>query len=124
MTKDERIVMLLSIIRRGKGAQYIKMLKEQGLFLNYQSVGEGTASSEMMDLLGLGNNDKDIMFSFGTYKAVDRLCGVIAIIATMPKASVITLPPIAWHAPMANGRIKVVAIGPEATPPESKAIPV
>ena len=75
MTKDERIVMLLSIIRRGKGAQYIKMLKEQGLFLNYQCVGEGTASSEMMDLLGLGNNDKDIMFSFGTYKAVDRLCG-------------------------------------------------
>ena len=75
MTTDERIVMLLSIIRRGKGAQYIKMLKEQGLFLNYQFVGEGTASSEMMDLLGLGNNDKDIMLSFGTYKAVDRLCG-------------------------------------------------
>ena len=75
MAKDERIVMLLSIIRRGKGAQYIKMLKEQGLFLNYQCVGEGTASSEMMDLLGLGNNNKDIMLSFGTYKAVDRLCG-------------------------------------------------
>ena len=74
MTNDERIVMLLSIIRRGKGAQYIKMLKEQGLYLNYQCVGEGTASSEMMDILGLGNSDKDIMLSFGTYKAVDRLC--------------------------------------------------
>lgn len=72
---DNRIVMLFSITRRSKGAQYIKMLKEKGLYLNYQCVGEGTASSEMMDILGLGNNDKDIMLSFGTYTAIDRLCG-------------------------------------------------
>ena len=51
MINDERIVSLLSIVGRGKGAQYIRMVKEKG-------------------------------------------------------------------------RIKVVAIGPEATPPESKAIPV
>lgn len=75
MAQDERIMMLLSIIRRGKGNQYINMMKEHGLFLNYQCVGEGTASSEMMDLLGLGSNDKDIMISFGTHKALDNLCG-------------------------------------------------
>ncbi len=75
MADGERIVSLLSIIGRGKGAQYIRSLKERGLYLNYQFVGSGTASSEMMDILGLGNNDKDIMLSFGTYKAVDRLCG-------------------------------------------------
>ena len=75
MVNDERIVSLLSIVRRGKGAQYIRMLKERGLYLNYQFVGAGTASSEMMDILGLGNNDKDIMLSFGTYKAIDNLCG-------------------------------------------------
>lgn len=73
--KDERIVMLLSIIGRGKGVQYIKNLKEKGLYLNYQFVGSGTASSEMMDILGLGNSDKDIMLSFGTYSAIDNLCG-------------------------------------------------
>ena len=72
---ENRIIMLLSIIGRGKGAQYIRMIKERGLYLNYQFVGAGTASSEMMDLLGLGNNDKDIMLSFGTYKAIDKLCG-------------------------------------------------
>lgn len=75
MVNNERIVSLLSIVRRGKGAQYIRMLKEKGLYLNYQFVGAGTASSEMMDILGLGNNDKDIMLSFGTYKAIDNLCG-------------------------------------------------
>jgi len=75
MINDERIVSLLSIVGRGKGAQYIRMVKEKGLFLNYQFVGAGTASSEMMDILGLGNNDKDIMLSFGTYKAINNLCG-------------------------------------------------
>ena len=72
---NDRIMMLFSIIQRGKGVQYIKMLKDKGLFLNYQCVGEGTASSEMMDILGLGNNDKDIMLSFGTFGAIDKLCG-------------------------------------------------
>lgn len=75
MINENKIVSLLSIIGRGKGAQYIRMVKEKGLYLNYQFVGAGTASSEMMDILGLGNNDKDIMLSFGTYKAVDNLCG-------------------------------------------------
>ncbi|MBQ7226650.1 MAG: hypothetical protein IJX02_08650 [Clostridia bacterium] len=72
---ENKIIMLFSIISRGKGGQYIRMLKEKGLFLNYQCVGAGTASSEMMDILGLGNNDKDIMISFGTFKAVHNLCG-------------------------------------------------
>ena len=50
--------------------------------------------------------------------------GVMATRATMPKASVSTLPPTASQAPMARGSRKVVVMGPEATPPESKATPV
>lgn len=75
MINGDKITMLLSIIQRGKGAQYIKMMKEKGLYLHYQFVGYGTASSEMMDILGLGSNDKDIMLSFGTYNAIDSLSG-------------------------------------------------
>ncbi len=54
--------------------------------------------------------------------------GVIATIATIPNASVNMLsaePPfIATQAPIANGKIKLDVNGPEATPPESKAIAV
>lgn len=71
----DRIISLLSIIQRGKGTQYVKMMKEKGLYLHYQFVGQGTASSEMMDILGLGSNDKDILLSFGTYNAIDSLSG-------------------------------------------------
>ena len=35
-----------------------------------------------------------------------------------------TWPPSAEHAPIANGSINVAVIGPDATPPESKAIAV
>ena len=76
--KNDRIVMLLSIIQRGKGAQYIKMLKAYNMVLHYQCVGSGTASSEMMDILGLGNSDKDIMLSFATYDTINALSGELS----------------------------------------------
>ena len=52
------------------------------------------------------------------------ISGVMATIATTPKASVVTSPPNALHAPMASGNRNVAVIGPLATPPESKAMAV
>ena len=50
--------------------------------------------------------------------------GIIATSATSPNASVMTFPPSAVHAPIASGSMNVAVRGPEATPPESKAIAV
>ena len=50
--------------------------------------------------------------------------GVMATIATIPKASAIIFPPTALQAPMAKESKKVAVMGPEATPPESKAMAV
>lgn len=71
----DRIVLLLSVIQRGKSAQYFKLMKENQVVLHYQCVGSGTASSEMMNILGLGTSDKDIMLSFSTYKTAEGLAG-------------------------------------------------
>lgn len=78
MATDSRMVMLLSIIRRGKGGQYIKMLKENDVVLHFQCVGEGTAPSEMMDILGLGNSEKDIMISFATKSTANRIASSLS----------------------------------------------
>ena len=78
MATDSRMVMLLSIIRRGKGGQYIKMLKENDVVLHFQCVGEGTAPSEMMDILGLGNSEKDIMISFATKSTANRIAASLS----------------------------------------------
>ena len=75
---DSRIVMLLSIIKRGKSGQYLKMLKENDVILHYQCVGDGTAPSEMLDILGLGNSEKDIMLGFATQKTAHRLASKLS----------------------------------------------
>ena len=54
------------------------------------------------------------------------ISGVMATSATTPKAEASTLssPFIATQAPIASGRMKLEVSGPDATPPESKAIEV
>ena len=48
----------------------------------------------------------------------------MATMATTPNASVTMLPPTAMQAPCASGSRKVAVMGPEATPPASKAMAV
>ena len=73
MNKPERTLALLSIIGRGKGKSCIEMLNAQGIRYHYQCVGHGTAPSEIMDIFGLGSNDKDIILSFAPEGAVSAL---------------------------------------------------
>ena len=51
-----------------------------------------------------------------------EMSGVMATIATMPKASVRMFPPRAVVTPMLSASRKVAVMGPDATPPESNAI--
>ena len=73
MANDSRIVMLLAIIRRGKSGIYLKAIQEDDVVMHFQCVGEGTAPSEMMEILGLGNSEKDIIISFATKATADRI---------------------------------------------------
>lgn len=64
---------LLSITERGKGKKLIELLDGMNIKLHLQFVGVGTASSDMMDILGLNSNDKDVILSFAPYAAVEAL---------------------------------------------------
>lgn len=63
---SKRIMMLLSIVERDKGKKLRKELKGLGIRVNFQFAGSGTAPTEMMDIFGLGTNDKDIILSLGS----------------------------------------------------------
>ena len=52
------------------------------------------------------------------------ISGIIATIATTPNASLKGSPPSVFDAPIINWSMNVAVIGPDATPPESKAIAV
>ena len=71
--KAEPMRILLSIIEQGGGWSLIEFLRERQIHMHLQATGSGTASSEMMDILGLGSSDKDILISFATEKVMGRL---------------------------------------------------
>ena len=60
---NKHLMTLLSIVERDKGQKLIKVLESINVKLNFQCVGFGTAPTEMMDIFGLGSNDKDIVIS-------------------------------------------------------------
>lgn len=62
---DKKIMMLLSIVELDKGKKLIKELKGLNIRINFQTIGFGTAPTEMMDIFGLGTNDKDVIISLG-----------------------------------------------------------
>jgi len=70
--RNERLYMLLSIMERGKGRAYIEMLGERNIRFCFQTVGFGTAPSEMMDIFGLGSNDKDVVVSYTSEKVLKQ----------------------------------------------------
>ena len=67
---SKRLMALLSIVERDKGTKLIKVLESLNIRMNYQCVGFGTAPTEMMDIFGLGTNDKDIIISFAAEDTV------------------------------------------------------
>ena len=67
----ERMMLLLTITRRGEGSAIVKNLTSHGISWHLRAVGQGTASSEMMDILGIGSRDKDIVISIAAKRAAE-----------------------------------------------------
>ena len=63
LKQPDRIMLVFSIITRGKAKKYMENLLKNGMGFNMQANGIGTAPSEMMDIFGLGTNDKDIVIT-------------------------------------------------------------
>ncbi len=70
---SKKPMLLLSIVERDKGKKLIKELENLNIKINFQSVGFGTAPTEMMDIFGLGTNDKDIIISLGSESVVKNM---------------------------------------------------
>lgn len=64
MKELKRLVMIVSIIERGNGNKLIKLYDQEQVFTHMRCEGTGTATSEIMDILGLGSSEKDIILSF------------------------------------------------------------
>lgn len=74
MDKEKKgMKLLVTIVERGQGSAVAKLYSKNQVFWHYQCAGRGTASSELLDVLGFGTSERDIVFSTGTKRAVDLL---------------------------------------------------
>ena len=57
------VVCLVTIVDRGKGCRVTDVLRMAGVAVQLVLLGQGTASTEMMDCLGLDGPEKDVVIS-------------------------------------------------------------
>lgn len=62
-TSPSPVYMVAGIVERGKAGDFLELLEKNGLYLSSVCMGHGTAGSEIMDILGLENSDKEIIVS-------------------------------------------------------------
>ena len=67
----EKVRMLVAITERGNGKNLTRRMETMGVGCLMRCFGQGTASSEMMDILGLGSSEKDIVLAMGKESAVE-----------------------------------------------------
>lgn len=69
----EPMNVIISIVERGKGASIQRLYRNHQIALHLQCAGRGTATSEIMDILGLGSTEKDVVLSCAAVSAAKRL---------------------------------------------------
>jgi hypothetical protein len=69
--------LLVVIIDRGKVEKIKELLRSDHIGLQYMTQATGTASNEMMDLLGLGQTDKGMVLCIGADTRIRELLGRI-----------------------------------------------
>ena len=69
----EAMKVILSIVERGQGAAMLKLYRKRQVPIHIQCAGKGTATSEIMDILGLGSSEKDVLLSFAAASAAKKL---------------------------------------------------
>ena len=73
----EGIHVIVSIVERGRGTAIQKLYKKHAVFLHTQCPGRGTATSEIMDILGLGSSEKDVVLSYAESGAARHLMALL-----------------------------------------------
>lgn len=58
-----QLKLLISIVDRGKGQTAVNLLLKEGVLFHRIALGRGTAKTEILDVLGIGDTAKDLVFT-------------------------------------------------------------
>ena len=69
----ERLVLLVTVVNKGKGAFFADLLRTFDVNLQMSFVGSGTARSDLIELLGLKDNRRSVIFSVVRAERIDAI---------------------------------------------------
>ena len=73
-----RLGAAVSIVERGHGTAVVKFFRQRGMLFHWQCAGRGTATYDMLEILGIGSGEKDAIFSLGEIAARDSAVAELA----------------------------------------------
>ncbi|MCL1805843.1 MAG: hypothetical protein FWG28_07600 [Clostridiales bacterium] len=71
--RQKIIDLIIAIVDRGRGKRVVDILVKHHVHKHYICLGMGTAGSEIIDYLGLGDPEKDIVFSLAPKAGIPML---------------------------------------------------
>ena len=109
------VVCLVTIVDRGKGCRVTDVLRMAGVAVQLVLLGQGTASTEMMDCLGLDGPEKDVVISLArgprTAALLDRL--TLELNLTRPGRGIAFALPLTGITAAANRQIQSATVSVE-----------
>lgn len=69
----EPVKAVISIVKRDEGARLVSFFRAQKLHYDFICLGIGTATSEVLDYLGLENNEKDVVITMAPVSKIPML---------------------------------------------------
>lgn len=71
--KKGEMKLIVSFVERGQGNGLARFYTDHQVNFHYHGIGIGTASSDLLDVLGIGSAEKDVIFSIAAKDAAERL---------------------------------------------------
>lgn len=68
-----RLSLLVAIVDRNQGEKVTKIMNTDNLSFNFIFLGRGTASSDLLNYLGLGETEKDVVLSAAPSEKIPML---------------------------------------------------
>lgn len=75
---EDALKLLITIVDRGKGERIAEIADIRLFHISLMCLGHGTADSEIMDLLGLGSTDKDVLLTLTPYSHIPQILADIS----------------------------------------------
>ena len=73
MTAQSGLALAAAVVDVGKGEKILSVFREEHALLDYVCMGHGTARTEMLDLLGIGETAKAVVFSLVEKSQAQRI---------------------------------------------------